>query len=187
MSTRTLQSSGFTLVELLVTLGIFMVMTGVVLANYRTYNTGALFANASEDIVLALRQAQVYGVGSKGEGTSFTTPYGVYFLRSTPSQIIIFADKDSNGLYSSADDTMIETIKWPSNVKIDASTGITCDADSNASVVGVTFNRPNPSAVITKSTLADCANLGKIKIIDTNTNKTVSVTITTAGQISLGQ
>src|SRR3989344_2062495 len=131
MSNRTLQfwdlarlsfskkkSGGVTLVEVLVSIGIFTVLTGVVLSNYRGYNTNALFANASEDIVLALRQAQVYGVGVKKDvGGSFTTPYGVWFLANTNS-LIIFADNNSNGLYGSADDTIIETITWPSNIKI---------------------------------------------------------------------
>lgn len=175
---------GFTLVEVLVSIGIFTVLTAVVLSNYRSYDSSALFANASEDIVLALRQAQVYGVGVRGTGTSFATPYGVYFLKSKPNEIVIFADNNSNGLYSSADDTLIETIKWPANIKIDTTSGLTCDGVSAAGI-GVTFNRPDPSAIIMRGTPALCTTSGTIKIIDTNTNKFSTVVITPAGQISL--
>lgn len=190
MSKRIQYSSnrGFTLVEVLVSLGIFAVLTGVVLSNYRGYNTNALFSNASEDIVLALRQAQVYGVGVRGTGTSFTTPYGVWFLQNS-SNFIIFADNNGNGLYSSADDTIIETISWPSNIKIKtaATGGLSCGSDSTTVAgLGITFNRPNPDAIIKRGSGAICASPGgSVTIIDSNTGKTSTVSITSAGQISL--
>lgn len=178
LSTRA--SRGFTLVEVLVSLGIFAVLTGVVLSNYRGYNTNALFANASEDIVLALRQAQVYGVGvRKGTGGSFTTPYGVYFETSNPNQIKIFEDVDSSDTYS-VGDSDIETIKWPSDIKIETG-GLLCNSGSVANLA-VTFTRPNPDASIYGNGIL-CATTGKISI--TNGIKNASVEITSAGQISL--
>lgn len=181
MSVVKCPQEGFTLVELLVTLGIFAVITGAVLANYRGYNTNALFANASEDIVLALRQAQVYGVGVKGTGTSFTTPYGVYFETTNPNQIKIFADADSNGIYSAGDND-IEIIKWPSTIGIATSNGLLCDSTSVVTNLSVTFTRPNPDATIYTAT-GPCATDGKIAI--TNGIKNALVTITSTGQISL--
>ena len=50
---------GFTVIELLVTFSIYVIISTVVIANYREYSTNAVSANAPEDIVLALRQAQV--------------------------------------------------------------------------------------------------------------------------------
>lgn len=180
MTKRILQS-GFTLVEVLVSLGIFAVLTGVVLSNYRGYNTNALFSNASEDIVLALRQAQVYGVGvRKGTGGSFTTPYGVYFETANPNQIKIFEDVDSSDTYS-VGDSDIEIIKWPSTIGIATSNGLLCDSSPVASLA-VTFTRPNPDASIYGNG-ALCAATGKISI--TNGIKNASVEITSAGQISL--
>lgn len=176
---------GFTLVEVLVSLGIFAVLTGVVLSNYRGYNTNALFANASEDIVLALRQAQVYGVGVKGVGSSFTTPYGVLFEEGT-SSISIFADSNSDGIYKPSDDLVIETINWPSNIKIrkNPDEGLACDGGTTPNL-WVTFRRPNPDAFIKRNAGPACALGGKITIFDSNTNKTASVVVTSAGQISL--
>lgn len=177
---------GFTLVEVLVSLGIFAVLTGVVLSNYRGYNTNALFSNASEDIVLALRQAQVYGVGSKGEGSSFTTPFGVYFEEANPNQIIIFADINpatvppGDGVYTASQDIPVETIKWPNDIKIETG-GLLCDSISVLNL-SVTFTRPNPDASIYGNGVL-CATTGKISI--TNGVKNVSVEITSAGQISL--
>lgn len=177
-------SRGFTLVELLVSIGLMMVMTGAVLANYRTFDTNAKFANASEDIVLAFRQAQVYGVGTKGNagscGTSvFTCPYGVYFL-SGASNIIVFADVNGNQIYD-AGDTAVETIKWENPISISR---LLCDGvDCSPSNAGATFKRPNPDAVI-KNSSGTYATLSVI-LKDTNSGKTATTTITNAGQISL--
>jgi len=174
-------TKGFTLVELLVTMGIFLVMSAAVLANYKGYGNNAYFANASEDIVLALRQAQVYGVGAKGVGVSFTSAYGVYFLANS-SQIIIF--RDSVIVNSKYDDgEAIETITWKSPITISA---LTCNGSAcvggNASV---TFKRPSPDANIYSST-GGPYTIATITITNGLTPaKTSTITITNAGQISL--
>ena len=184
LSTRALR--GFTLVEVLVSIGIFTVLTGVVLSNYRGYNTNALFANASEDIVLALRQAQVYGVGVKGTGTSFTTPYGVYFstVAAKKNEIVIFADTNGNRIYNPlAGETAVETIKWNSTTAVST---ITCDGVPCGNNVYVTFKRPNPDAFV--ATVANQAiSVGKLDVVlnDSNTGKTSTISITSTGQISL--
>ena len=190
MKYYTEQSLGFTLIELLVTIGIFTMLTGIVLANYRTYDTNALFANASEDVVLSLRQAQVYGVGVKAHAGSFTTPYGVYF-EAGQNKIIMFADTapagnpSGDGIYTGGSDVIVDTITWKSNIKIKTqfTNGVLCDSLPFAAV-SVTFTRPNPDAVINNGASL-CTTDAKITLEDANTNKSSRVTISSAGQISL--
>lgn len=179
---------GFTIIELLVTLAIFTALTGVVLANYRSYNNNGLLANASEDVVLAIRQAQVYGAAAKGNtvacggATSFDCPYGVYFL-SGANNIIFFADVDKDRIYDAVGDTLVNTISWKSSISIFS---IACDGSSCASATSVTFRRPNPDAFIanTASLASSIGNL-VITLKDTSTNKTTTITVTKAGQISI--
>lgn len=180
-------TSGFTMIELLVTLGIFSVMTGVVLASYRTYDTNANFANASEDIVLALRQAQVYGVGQKGQGASFSTPYGAYFSNAAGKthQIVIFADTVADNIYGSGD-TVLQTITWSNNISVDVTgSGLKCDNSTGVSNLNFVFTRPFPDAKITMGNGTVCLTGGQILIKDSNTSKTATVYVSTAGQISL--
>ncbi len=173
---------GFTLIELLLTISLFIFMTSIVLAKYRSFSINSVFANAVEGVVLSLREAQVYGAGTKGVGvSSFNVPYGVYFVANS-SQIIVFADSNSNGLYSLTD-TLIETIRWQSNIRISFS-GITCDTTNSISYLGVTFSRPNPDAIITRGDLTKCVT-ATITITDSNTNRTALVSINNAGQISM--
>jgi len=178
---------GFTLVELLVSMGIFTVITGVVLANYRTFNTKAFFVNASEDVVLALRQSQIYGVGVKGCGTAnpFDCSYGVYFSTnaSKKNEIVIFADVNSNRIYDLATDTVVERIKWNSYISVHS---LSCDGSTCGSDAYVTFKRPSADAYIA-TTANPSASIGVlvVNLIDANTGSTAVITISHAGQISL--
>ena len=189
LSTRA--SRGFTLVELMVTIGIFTMMTGVVLSKYGTFDTNAKFANVSEDIVLALRQAQVYGVGSKaysavcGTGSVFTCPYGVYFS-TTGNSAIVFADINTDRVFSAGEDAGLAgaAVNWGTSIVVDS---LLCDGGPCAlGAAYVTFNRPNPDAFI-----ANAANQAvsygvlSIALRDTITGKTATVTIRSSGQISL--
>lgn len=195
MKKSTLKSGGFTMIELLVTMSIFLMLTGAVLANYRTFNTNALFANASEDVVLSLRQAQVYGASTKGHGaacpgSSFDCSYGVHFSTTDPHLIRIFVDVNGNRIYD-AGEQFGEVVQWANNISV---TGVKCGlitADC-VGVMDVTFNRPNPDAYIADNVFLTYAPLpisgfdkGWIVLTDTNTGKTITTTITSAGQISI--
>lgn len=199
MSIRTQQSYGFTIVELMVVVSIMAIMSVIVLSNYRGYSTNAEFANASEDIVLALRQAQVYGSSSKknvdANGASITcgTPasafscaYGVYF-EVGKNNIIIFADTNGNGVYDLAGDTVVETISWRSPISI---TGTRCSVLSCVnSVLSVTFKRPNPDAIIRVDSAMSLPS-GNIMISNGISGAGVKkniITISSTGQISLQQ
>ena len=103
---------GFTLVEVVVMIGIFSVLTSVVLANYRGFITNANFSNSSENVVIALREAQVYGVATKKSDvlcgvSTFTCAFGVHFDTSNLNSLIIFVDSNDNKIYEVAE--LIET------------------------------------------------------------------------------
>ncbi len=91
-------SIGFTLVELLVTLSIFTILTGVVLFNQSKFNSTILLTDLAYDTALTVRQAQMYGInikefntGASGDTGNFV-PYGVHFATSSPKSFILFAD-----------------------------------------------------------------------------------------------
>ncbi len=78
-------SRAFSLVELIVSIAIFGIMTALVVAKYGTFNSSTLLTNAAYDVALAIRTAQTYGVSVKSDGTSnFTKEYVVDFnVRNT--------------------------------------------------------------------------------------------------------
>jgi prepilin-type N-terminal cleavage/methylation domain-containing protein len=110
MSVRRNFKNGFTLVELLVTITIFVILTGVVLFNQSRFNSTILLTNLAYDTALTVRQAQTYGINIKEFNTGTTNsvgqfvPYGVHFQKGAKS-FILFADLDGNGLYDGATTT----------------------------------------------------------------------------------
>ena len=182
---------GFTMIELLVTMGIFLMLTGVVLTNYRAFNTHEVFASSVENLVFALRQAQVYGAGTKGGGavlcgtpaSEFDCAYGVHIPQADPSYAYkIFIDANDNRIYD-AGDIDVETITWDNSIYYKTLycgvIGISCTGN----VMDITFKRPNPDAYITDSIGAP-SGFGSIRINSNTTSDDVTLTITSAGQIS---
>jgi prepilin-type N-terminal cleavage/methylation domain-containing protein len=97
-----IKQAGFTLVELLVTITIFVMLTGVVIFNQEKFNSTIFLTNLSYDIALTLRQAQTYGVNIRGFNTGLTgadsifMPYGVHFDLTADKSFILFADIDAS-------------------------------------------------------------------------------------------
>lgn len=180
--------SGFTVAELVVVIAIMVIITGAVLSKYRNYGYHAQFANAAENIVLALRQAQVYGVGVKGNAvacggaTTFDCSYGVYFSIASPYSLTIFVDVNNNGVFDAAASPteVYQTLSWVAPIRISS---LMCDgAACGSNVLSILFKRPDPDAAIRAATAA-LYNKGAITITD-GTNTSI-ITLTKTGQISL--
>jgi len=108
------KNSGFTLVELLVTISIFVILTGIVVFNQGKFNSTILLTNLAYDTALNIREAQTYGVNVKEfNGENKFVPYGVHFSTTDPlyyKSFILFADLDytpatetSDGIYNGPD------------------------------------------------------------------------------------
>jgi len=92
----TLKDAGFTLVELLVSVAIFAVMTALLVAKYGNFNQSVLLTDLAYDVALTIRTAQTYGLSVKGATaanpsgcTDFQCSYGVYFDSSIDNNSLI--------------------------------------------------------------------------------------------------
>lgn len=97
MKIANFKNRAFTLVELLVTISIFSILTGVVLFSQTKFNGTVLLTNLAYDAALTIRQAQTYGVNIKEFDTGSTNifvPYGVSFNLNNPNSFTLFADVD---------------------------------------------------------------------------------------------
>lgn len=98
-------TAGFTLVELLVTISIFAVVTGIVLVSQSRFNNTILLTDLTYDVALTIRQAQNYGVNVRqyesGNTKNFSTAYGVYFNENYLKNLALFADADGNNAFTS--------------------------------------------------------------------------------------
>jgi len=96
--------SGFTLVELVVCIGIIVMITGLVSYNQRGYLNKQNAVQAADILALDLRTAQVYGTGVKGNSSgNFQDDYGIMLddsVTANKNGYVSFADQGSkNGYY----------------------------------------------------------------------------------------
>lgn len=105
MSHYSKNNSGFSIIELLVSLVIAGVILTVVVLNQATYTDRAAVTNLADEIGLTISQAQAYGVGVReftaGSG-EFGASYGLAFSRlssGSDKAYLSFADRNGNEIY----------------------------------------------------------------------------------------
>jgi len=194
MIKKTFTTKGFTLVELMVSIGIFVLMTSLLLAKYGSFNQGIFLTNQAYDVALAIRTAQSYGINVKGvpgRVNDFNSPYGIYFDTSSDNEankkIIFFADVVKDGVYT-AGDTVISTYTLKKNTIIKSicikNDSISCNDNHNDGLVNITFVRPSPKAIIKKSNINPSYKYAEISIKSSN-GEIKKVTVTDIGQITI--
>ncbi len=154
MSKRNFKS-GFTLVELLVTISIFVILTGVVLFNQSKFNGTILLTNLAYDTALTIRQAQNYGINVKEFNDSNQYAYGVHFATSSTKSFILFADIGPNqtGIFTGDTDTCLASDGCVNRYSIKRGNYIdglyiSDDLDNKKESLDIIFRRPNPEAKI---------------------------------------
>src|SRR3989344_7878132 len=153
MKISSIKQKGFTLIELMVTVGIFVLMTGLILARYGSFNQGILLTNLAYDVALTIRSAQSYGLNVKSVPNSsvnfsneFNYPFGVHFKKDSKF-FILFADADVDGRFDSGEDISTTNIKRGSKVGI-LCVGTESSCDSSINTLDIAFKRPDPVAHI---------------------------------------
>ena len=94
--------SGFTLVELLVSITIIAIIASLSIANYKKGGTATDLKMVTQDIVSEVRKVQGYALGSKEfNGLSPAGGWGISFSEGS-SELVIFAD-DGDRQYSNSE------------------------------------------------------------------------------------
>ncbi|MEX0910039.1 MAG: type II secretion system protein [Candidatus Paceibacterota bacterium] len=140
------QKRGFTLIELFVVIGIFLVIISVTILSQRSFDNSILIDNLAYGIALAVREAQVYGVSTRGFDTDFTSSYGVHFDTNEPNRFVLFADRDSIGRYDGDSINDIEIFTLGTSGQITDVCRVEGGAVECGDTTGVdvSFIRPNP-------------------------------------------
>lgn len=194
-----IKTRGFTLAEVMVSVSIVAFISAVVLFTYSTFRDNLALSAAGQEMAIAIRQAQTYGLTVKEAGVgggNFAVPYGIYFSLDTPNNYYIFADLNGNKKYDvgsgcgSGSTECTETFSLRDGVQIySLCDNVLCPPVVNTRALHVTFLRPNPDASIyfTNSgggTLQGPSVTGKV-LLRSLQGKDLTVTIETTGQISL--
>lgn len=158
---------GFTLVELVVVIFIFAVVSTIILFRYSDFSTAISLRNLSQEVALSIRKAQTLATsvrgGSPTNAFNTTKGYGIYFTTSSneaqygggSTSFVLFRDDDNDGLYDQRSATCgVMTAGNECLEKFSIATGDRIY--SVCSVSGCTttpslviyFKRPNPDAKI---------------------------------------
>ncbi len=145
---------GFTVVELVVSIAIFALMTALLLAKYGTFNDGVLMTNLAYDVALTIRNAQSYSLnvksapsGGANYSDQFNYGYGVHFDIVNNKQIIFFVDTDGDQEYDSGEQISVYNLKRGSILRAICVGPTSCSGPATYSL-DVSFKRPNPDAIL---------------------------------------
>lgn len=138
---------------MLVVVGIFAIITAIVLVKNSQFSNVVLLRNLAYDVALSIRQAQVFGLSVRAtpESGVFTAGYGVHFDADAPTTYALFADTNSNSRYDSGIDEVVETFTIARGNMIDRLCGVSSSGveTCGAPTLDVVFLRPDPEAILT--------------------------------------
>jgi type II secretory pathway pseudopilin PulG len=159
-------NAGFSVLELIITISIFVVLTTGFLLNYNSFNKRITLDTLAQEIAQWARETQISAMGVKRSSAVLSTHsgYGLHFDIATPDRFIYFADRLANqnrydagtGACGTAGTECERVVMLPVGNVISAlcgetsSNGATCTGGvfKNSNVFDVVFTRPNPDASI---------------------------------------
>lgn len=154
---------GFSLPELVIVIGIFVIISSVAMFNQGKLSSSVLLTNMGYEVGLAIREAQTYGIGVRSgdsTGVSFRGQYGVHFSienETVKRQVIVFADgidgNEPNFTYDAGEEKYIYEFENRRGNRIAALcvgdlNGNPCTESISEPTLDVLFKRPNPSASV---------------------------------------
>lgn len=146
MKTR---SQGFTLTEILVVIGVVVLLTGILIPNWRLgekeLKLQRATAKLAQDILrtgeLALRVEDFDCQAGSVSG------YGIHFDASSPDSYLIFAECNSSNEYEAVSDGVVETIMLEN--------GVVISSVSPSPVFNAVFLPPKPAVYIMPGALLE--------------------------------
>jgi prepilin-type N-terminal cleavage/methylation domain-containing protein len=152
-------SRGFTLVELVVVMGIGVLIMTTIVGGQSKYTDAVALKGLANDVSLDLRQAQVYGISVKvspTDNTDFNGIYGLSFNKSYVSDYIAFKEgSGTSGVYDSNNHTscsgeclLINTINRGNKINQLCRIPNSGSEDCTLGRADITFVRPSTEARI---------------------------------------
>ncbi|MES2087852.1 MAG: prepilin-type N-terminal cleavage/methylation domain-containing protein [Patescibacteria group bacterium] len=192
---------GFSLIELMVSIAIFTLLTSIVMVSQQKFGGQILITNLAYDIALGIREAQVYGISVKTTtGGKFDKSYGIHF--KDPNYYVLFVDSSpANGKYDGPDSGSAcmaggECLSFFRIEKGNAITRLCADNECTDSGAGnqisgldLLFTRPEPDPMIHPLDNAGAQMLGAFSTAQVTVASpqglTRTINILKSGQVSV--
>ncbi len=180
-------SQGYTLIELLIVTGIFVIISSVVLANHARFGGKITLENFAYDVALSIRQSQVYSIAVQRIGASnYSASYGMHFDTASAQTYELFGDSVSvNGLYDSGE--LLQATTMGGGYRVSDLCVRTLGAGSETcgiTKLDIVFKRPEPDAYIRANGNSTLHEAGRI-VISSPRSETADIVVEATGQISI--
>ncbi len=187
------KNRGVTMIEVLVSISIFAIITSVVLYNHSAFNSSVAVTNLAYEVALTVKQAQSYGLSVKREA-GYSGSYGAYFSTSPgdDKKVIVFADKDSDNEYDYTNEATCGSnpaseCREELNIRGDVSVKNLADSynpTGNTGELSIIFKRPDPIAYIYDTDQNNARTYGEITISSARGKEKI-IRVDRSGQISV--
>lgn len=179
------KTNGFTMVEIVIMLGIFITISAMVLVSFPSVSASINVQRSAQGLALVLRRAQNQALAVREvqglAGPVISPGVGVMIDLATPTLYRMFADMNANRVYDAPADIIIETINFERGARF---TAMTDQAGFNHAVLNVVFTSPeaqltiyNASASIGESALirfgADA--IGVVRLVRVRTSGQIAI------------
>jgi len=168
------KNKGFTLMELLVSFGIVVLLTGIVLFRYRVLDNRFSVVSAAHTLVQDMRKMQEKSISGEEVHGGIPAGYGIYFDKSNRTQYILYADTSAlpEGAYD-AGDIIIDIVDLKTDLLLNLSATLYID---------INFMGPSPITKILVDTVEQDTKTIDLEV-EEHTNLTQQVIINKAGLI----
>lgn len=199
MSLKSIQA--FTLVEIVITVGIVTILSSIAITNYYEFNDRLTISSAGQEMAVNIRQSQSYGLNVKEvapSGGNFSAAYGVHLSKNSSdnTSYIIFSDINGNKKYDPAGgcgspgSECVEKVSLRNGVTVsDVNATGSCPSTNLAQSMTITFLRPNPDADINffnSSGIGVCLSSPNALItVLSKGGRTIILSVESTGQISV--
>ena len=175
-----MQQRGFTLIELMVVIGIMALMTAVVLPGWNSLGKIISLDRVAHQFAQDVRRAQELAMSGSRQAACFATSpmgsilgYGIFIDAGSPNQYLIYANCNIEQAYEAGTDEIVETIGIEGEAQI---------FSTAPSPVSILFVPPDPTVYIQPGG----ALLGQVTFtLQSDTSRTKEVTVNTRGVIDV--
>lgn len=136
------------MVELLITLAIFTIISSLVLARYPEFQAGISLKRTAQEMALSVREAGVYAVGVREWGDEYGG-YGIHFDLLSERSYVLFSDLDADNSYDGGNE-LVKEFAIQTKDRIKDLCGYDSDGNSTCglSYLDIVFRRPMPLIII---------------------------------------
>lgn len=190
---------GFTLIEVVVVIGVISIIASLMLANFPRFNKQIAVEREAAKIALSLRKAQSYALAVREFNATFNDDpfcvnppvkfpgYGIFLSLADPAEYFVYGDANCSKYYESSPiEEAVEEVKMESGTRLTAIKGYdaaVCSGGCDLAGLSVLYVRPGPTTILKDNGIDYSHAEVTLKSADGAVQKKVVVRIT--GQVSV--